>query len=153
MALRKKRLLAVASGGGHWVQLSRLFPAFADCELVLATVHADYAADAPDGSRFHTIRDATRWDRWGLVVLAFQLLRIVLTERPDIVLSTGAAPGYLALRLGKLLGARTVWIDSIANVEEVSLSGRKISRHADIWLTQWEHLARPEGPRYIGAVL
>ena len=151
--MKRKRMLAVASGGGHWVQLRRLFDAFEDCDLALATVHADYAENAPAGARFHTIRDATRWDRLGLMVLAFQILRLVLVERPDIVLSTGAAPGYLALRIGKLFGAKTIWIDSIANVEEVSLSGRRIKPYADVWLTQWEHLAQPDGPRFIGAVL
>lgn len=143
----------MASGGGHWVQLRRLFPALADCDLALATVHADYVADAPVGARFYAIRDATRWNKFGLIVLAFQVLRIVLIERPQVVLSTGAAPGYLALRIGKLFGARTVWIDSIANVEHMSLSGQRIKPYADVWLTQWEHLARPEGPTFIGAVI
>jgi hypothetical protein len=149
---KPKRLLAVASGGGHWVQLRRVFPAFDDFDLAVATVHKDYAEDRPPGTRFHLIRDATRWDKIGLMILTFQLVGIVLRERPHVVISTGAAPGYLALRLGKLLGARTVWIDSIANVEELSLSGKRIGPHADEWLTQWQHLARPEGPKYIGAV-
>ncbi|WP_374692419.1 UDP-N-acetylglucosamine--LPS N-acetylglucosamine transferase [Accumulibacter sp.] len=149
----KKRLLAVASGGGHWVQLRCLMPAFAGCSLALATVHADYVWDGPGDSRFYTIRDATRWDKFGLVILAFQLLLILLRERPDVVISTGAAPGFLALRLGRLIGAKTIWVDSIANVESLSLSGQRIGKHADVWLTQWEHLARPEGPIYIGAVL
>lgn len=148
-----KKILAVASGGGHWVQLRRLFGAFDGCDLALATVHADYVADAPPGVRFYTIRDATRWDKFGLIVLAFQVLRIMLVERPHIVLSTGAAPGYLALRIGKLLGAKTVWIDSIANVEHMSLSGQRIKPHADVWLTQWAHLAQPDGPTFIGAVI
>ena len=43
--------------------------------------------------------------------------------RPDVVITTGAAPGYFAVRIGKLLGARVVWVDSIANAEELSLSG------------------------------
>ena len=135
------------------MQMRRLFSAFDECDLALVTVHADYVADAPSGARFYTIRDATRWDKFGLVVLAFQVLRIVLVERPRIVVSTGAAPGYLALRIGKLLGAKTVWIDSIANVEHMSLSGQRIKPYADIWLTQWEHLAQPDGPTFIGAVI
>ena len=76
----------------------------------------------------------------------------MLRERPDVVVSTGAAPGYLALRCAKLLGARTVWIDSVANVEELSLSGRIASTKADLCLTQWPHLAAgPVG--YEGSVL
>ncbi|HRD87466.1 MAG TPA: UDP-N-acetylglucosamine--LPS N-acetylglucosamine transferase [Accumulibacter sp.] len=151
--LKRRRILAVASGGGHWVQLRCLMPAFAGEHLALATVHADYVCDTPAGTRFYTIRDATRWDKFGLLVLALQLVWVLLKERPDIVLSTGAAPGFLALRLGRLFGAKTIWIDSIANVESLSLSGQRIGKHADVWLTQWEHLAKPEGPIYIGAVL
>ena len=45
---------------------------------------------------------------------------VVLRERPDVVVSTGAAPGYFALRFGRLFGARTLWLESIANVEELS---------------------------------
>ncbi|HVH03936.1 MAG TPA: hypothetical protein VM891_13525 [Amaricoccus sp.] len=71
-----------------------------------------------------------------------------------MVVTTGAAPGLVALALAKrLCGSRTVWIDSIANVEELSTSGTHARRVADVWLTQWEHLARPEGPHFWGAVL
>ena len=81
------------------------------------------------------------------------MLRIVLKERPNIVISTGAAPRYFALRLGKIFKAKTIWIDSIANVEKLSLSGLKVGPYADLWLTQWPHLARENGPFYRGAVL
>jgi len=51
------------------------------------------------------------------------------------------------------MGARTVWLDSAANVERLSMSGEKIGPHADLWLTQWAHLARKGGPRHCGSVL
>jgi hypothetical protein len=73
--------------------------------------------------------------------------------RPDVVISTGAAPGFLALRLGRLLGARTIWVDSVANGEELSMSGKLAGRYADLWLTQWEHLAHEGGPQFRGNVL
>ena len=76
-----------------------------------------------------------------LVIMFAQLLFIVLKFRPSTIVTTGAAPGVFAVRLGKLLGARTVWIDSIANSEELSLSGRLVRRHVDLCLTQWPHLA------------
>lgn len=148
----KKKIVAVASGGGHWVQLRRLQAAFVGHDVAFATVHEEYRRDIPAGARFYLIRDATRWDRIGLLILAFQLLVIMLRERPHVVISTGAAPGYFALRLGKLFGARIAWIDSLANVEEVSLSGRMIGPRSDLWLTQWPHLAQAEGPQYKGAV-
>ncbi len=156
---RRPRVLAVASGGGHWVQLLRLRPAFEGADVTFVTVseqcRADVAEDLANGAQFRTVNDATRWNKFGLVKLAWNLFRIIRAARPDVVITTGAAPGFFALRIAKFLGAKTAWIDSIANVEEVSLSGRRVGPKADLWLTQWPHLAAANGagPNYRGAVL
>ncbi len=148
----RKRVLAIASGGGHWVQLLRLRPAWDGCDVTYVTVNAAYRDDVP-GERFRVINDGTRWNKLKLLLMCARILMIVVRVRPHVVVSTGAAPGYFALRFGKWLGARTIWIDSIANVETLSMTGQLVQRHADLWLTQWEHLEQPEGPRYVGAVL
>lgn len=146
------KLLAVASGGGHWVQLLRVASAFQGCDVTYVSTHASYRSQV-EGHKFLTVSDSSLSTKFGLVRTALQLATIIWNERPDIVVSTGAAPGYFALRLGRLFKARTIWLDSIANVEKLSLSGAKIGRHADLWLTQWPHLARPEGPHYEGSVI
>lgn len=155
------RVLAIASSGGHFVQLLRLMPAFEGCRLTVATTDPAQAAEvAAQAARlglpppaFRTITDANRWQKVQLAKSIVSILWLVLAVRPDIVITTGAAPGYFALRTGKLVGARTVWLDSIANAEELSLAGQKAGRHADLWLTQWAHLAKDGGPRHEGAVL
>lgn len=148
----KKKLLAIASGGGHWAQLMRLRPAFEGMEIVYLTVNRGYAKDV-GGARLHVVTDASMWTKLKLIRSAFQVAWVVLKERPDFVCSTGAAPGYFGLFVGKLVGAKTVWIDSIANGEQLSLCGKHVGRFADLWLTQWPELARDKGPKYIGAVL
>ena len=149
---KHKKILAISSGGGHWVQLLQLRPAFEGCDVTYACVRSAYAEDVP-GERFIAFTDATRWDRWHLLKMLLQVAWLVFSHRPDVVISTGAAPGYAAIRFGKWIGARTIWLDSIANVDDLSLSGVKIARHADLWMTQWPHLAKPGGPRFKGAVL
>ena len=151
-ASARPRVLAVASGGGHWVQLRRLWPAFEACDLAVVTVSSAYGAQA-HGARFYVVNDATRWNKWAVLIMALRMARVLLVERPDVVVSTGAAPGYVAVRLGKWLGARTVWIDSIANVERLSASGQRAGACSDLWLTQWPHLAAAGGPRYEGGIL
>lgn len=146
------KVLAVASGGGHWVQLLRVADAFQSCDVTFVSTHASYRSQVVR-HKFHAVNDSSRSNVLGLVKTALQLLRIIWTERPDIVVSTGAAPGYIALRLARLIGARTVWLDSIANVDQLSLSGTKVRRYADLWLTQWPHLVGPKGPHYGGSVL
>lgn len=146
------RVLAVSSGGGHWIELLRLRPAFKGHEIHFVTVRPEYRV-AVGRDAFYTVRDATQWNPIGLGVLAVQLLLILLRLRPDVVVSTGAAPGYFAVRLGKMLGARTIWVDSLANVDELSKAGHMAGKYADLWLTQWPELAGDTGPEYAGKVI
>lgn len=146
------RILAVSSGGGHWVQLLRLRPAFEGADVAFVTVDRAYRADVP-GHRFHTVVDATRWNKVALVRMAVKIAWILVRERPSVIVSTGAAPGYFAIRLGKFLGARTLWLDSIANADEVSMTGQLVAKRADLALTQWEHLSGQGGLAYRGSVL
>ena len=154
---RKPRIMAVASAGGHWVQLMRLRPAWDGMDVTYVTTDLglrqtllEAGAPAPD---FRVITEGNRWHKRKLLKQLMEMTWIMAWLRPDAVITTGAAPGYFALRLGRLFGARTIWIDSMANAEELSLSGQQARRHADLWLTQWEHLAKPEGPQFLGSVL
>lgn len=155
---RPSRVLAVASGGGHWVQMQRVLHAFSGHDLVLVGITGTCEApprgsgDGARARRVYAVNDATRWDRLGLFVLALRIARILWRERPHVVFSTGAAPGCLAIALGRLCGARTIWLDSMANVDRLSLSGRLVKPFAHLRLTQWEHLARPGGPEFSGRV-
>lgn len=146
------RVLVVASGGGHWAQLLRMAPAWTDCDVAYATTHKGYRKDIRqvDGApppRFYAVADANMSQKvrllWQLLIMA----GVVACERPHVVITTGASIGYFALRIGKLLGARTVWVDSIANAAELSLAGRRAGPYADLWLTQWPELAGEFGER------
>lgn len=150
--LKARKVMAISSGGGHWVQLMRLFPVLEKHDVCFVTVNKAYACDV-GARRLYTVIDATAWNKVKLLIQAFQVLLILVWERPDIVISTGAAPGYFALRFAKILGASTIWIDSIANVERLSRSGSKVGPFADLWLTQWSHLSAEQGPAFKGAVL
>lgn len=147
-----KRVLAAASGGGHWIELLRVIPAFKGCSISYVTVRRDYRREVAEAP-FYTVNDATSWNPFGTAELAIRMLLVVLLVRPDIVVSTGAAPGYFAVRFGKLLGARTIWIDSLANIKRLSRAGQMAGRYSDLWLTQWPSLAREGGPRYAGQVI
>ncbi|RAH98804.1 UDP-N-acetylglucosamine--LPS N-acetylglucosamine transferase [Acuticoccus sediminis] len=161
MANTRKKVLAVASGGGHWVQLLRLRQSWSQCAVTYVTTTPDFKSEMLEDARLRgepepdyiVVPEANRWQKLRLMKLLGQIAMIVLTKRPDVVISTGAAPGYFALRFARLLGAKTIWIDSIANADELSLSGQRIGPHADVWLTQWEDLSTPGGPRFWGAVI
>ena len=150
--VQQKHVLAIASGGGHWQQLMRLRTAFEGQRTSFVTTNAAYALDVP-GHDLSVVTDANRNHPLKMLRLALEMLFQVLKARPDMIISTGAAPGILAIFFGRLIGARTIWIDSIANAEQLSLSGRIALRVAHTALTQWPHLAKAPGPEYHGSIL
>lgn len=145
------KIVAIASAGGHWIQLLRLVTAFEGHEVVFMGTNSSFAETVPEHT-FVAIPDGNRWNKWKLVLLGIKIGRKILQINPDVIVTTGAAPGLMAIIVGKLMGCRTLWIDSIANVESISLSGRVAVYFADRVHTQWEALA---GSRitYAGSVL
>jgi UDP-N-acetylglucosamine:LPS N-acetylglucosamine transferase len=148
----KIKLLAISSGGGHWVELLRLRPALSECEVTYATVQPGYRSEVGKAA-FCVVPGSNRWSKISALRSAVGVFFLLLRLRPDVILTTGAAPGYFAVRFGKWFGARTIWVDSIANAEELSLSGQMAKGKADLWLTQWPHLASEDGPQFHGRVL
>lgn len=145
-------VLAVSSGGGHWAQMCRLAPAFAGADVHYATTDPS-AADHVGASRLHVFPDANKDTPVRLVMCILRLAWIVLWLRPQVVVSTGAAGGFLAIKLARLIGARTMFIDSIANARELSISARLSLGVADRVLSQWPSVASVTGAEYRGAVI
>ena len=148
----KKRLLAVASGGGHWQQLMLMRPAFEGAEVTYATTLKGLP-EAFGALPAVIVPDANRDRKWAIIGAGIAICWLVIRMRPHIVISTGALPGVIALALARFMGARTIWVDSVANAEEMSMSGRLARRFAIHWFSQWSHVADAEGAEFIGSVL
>ncbi|MFB3306853.1 hypothetical protein, partial [Pseudomonas sp. AMR01] len=148
------KIMLVASCGGHWVQLLRMRKTWNGLQVVYVSTDGGLADIVKSLAKkegnplpeFEAVTDANLSEKILLIRQFIEMFFIVWRHRPEVIITTGAAPGYFALRCGKLFGARTVWVDSIANAERLSKSGKEVRKYADLWLTQWEHLARPEGP-------
>ncbi|APX66044.1 glucuronosyltransferase [Sphingomonas sp. gentR] len=146
------RVLAVASQGGHWEQMMLLRSMLETHATRFATTEADLLAKAgiTDGIILPDCNLDAPWPSLKCLIRSFVT---VFRLRPKVIISTGAAPGFFCLLAGRLIGARTVWIDSVANVEKLSKSGTLAKWVASEWLTQWSHVAKPDGPHHVGGVL
>ena len=150
--MKKKKIIAVASIGGHWVQLLRIVrPMEERYEVVYLCTHPK-CETMVEGRKFYLIKDYSRWDAWKMIPSFFSLLKIVWKEKPSAIITTGAAPGLMCLLAGKILGKKTIWIDSIANVQHLSASGKIASKFASKIYTQWKDVAT-EKVTYAGNIL
>lgn len=148
----KKRVLAVCSGGGHWVQMKRLSPAMEGNLVNYATVLPADQSNMIAGE-LYGIPDGNQDTKLRLIYMAICIAWIFVRVRPHVVVSTGAAPGYFAMRFGKWFGAKTVFIDSIANAEQLSLAAQLSLPHVDSLLSQWKEVAEKHGLKYEGSVI
>ena len=133
------------------MQLLRLRPAFDAHYVEYVSTNAGYQNDVQ--APFHVVTDANMWQKIRLIRMFMEVAWVVVSRNPDVIVTTGAAPGFAAIMFGRMIGARTVWIDSIANSEDLSNSGKQARRWATAWVTQWHHLSQDDGPEYWGSVL
>lgn len=74
------------------------------------------------------------------IVTAFQAMEVVLRVRPKAILSTGPAIAVPVALLGKLLGARVIFVETGSRIKTVSMTGRIMYRWADLFFVQWPQL-------------
>lgn len=135
------KVLAVASKGGHWTELQRITNELAKRYNVAYVSTIDLHSLLPAGASLHVVTDFSRWNAWKVFQTFWQMWRTVSREKPRAIITTGAAPGLVAIAVGRLRGVKTVWVDSIANAAELSGSGKVARRLAHHIFTQWPRLA------------
>lgn len=132
--------------------MSKLLPAFEHRTVTVATVDVSAHSQHP-ALHFVPVPDFNRNAPLKIVKGFFQIFRIVHRSHAKYVISTGAAPGLLGLAAAKLMGKKTLWIDSIANPKKLSLSGTLAAYFVDEVLTQWPTLSRNGRAHYKGRVI
>jgi beta-1,4-N-acetylglucosaminyltransferase len=147
--------LLVASSGGHLFQLFQLSEGFEPCDRHWVTFDTPDARSLLAGERtitwaYHpTNRNIPNLLR-NLGLAAVLLLR----ERPKTVITTGAGVAVPFCWLGRLTGARIVYVESFARVTEPSLTGRLVHPVAHEFFVQWPEVKRHyKKADYRGALL
>jgi UDP-N-acetylglucosamine:LPS N-acetylglucosamine transferase len=145
-------VLAVGSHGGHWVELLLLEPALCGLSVAFLSSHATGQEDVPAGSLFVAVPDANLRTPLKAMSCLWQVIRVIRSLRPRVVLSTGAAPGLFAVLVGRALGAKTIWVESLCGVSRLTVSGRLARCFVSRFFVQWPELAADDA-EYHGNLL
>ena len=147
----RPKVALVSSHGGHLTELEAVARSLREVNTVLITYESDRTADLKEAYRLRNIGA----NPFRLVAAFFQIALIFAKERPRAIISTGAEIAIPAFVLGKLLGIRLVFVESLCRVSAPSGTGFLLYPLTDLFLVQWPQLARRYGRRaeYAGAVL
>lgn len=143
-----------ASSGGHLEQILMLEPLMKKYDGFIVTEKTDY--DIPFPVRCYSLRQVNR-SRFSflfkMVGNAFASLRILLKERPGIIVCTGVLATVPLCLIGKLLGINLVYIESFAKTDSPTVSGKLLHRCANRFYVQWESMLSvyPDA-RYVGGI-
>jgi UDP-N-acetylglucosamine:LPS N-acetylglucosamine transferase len=151
----------IASTGGHLSELLRLSPLFESYDFSVVTEKTD--------SDFGRMRERYG-DRAAFLIFGtrerpfaypFKLflncwisLALFIKFRPRYIVTTGAHTAGPMCLIGKALGAKIVFIESFANINSPSVTGKAVYKFADLFIVQWESMLRfyPKA-RYFGGLL
>lgn len=152
MGRDSKKILIVASPGGHLLQMLALKPAWSDAERIWVTLRSadvGYLLQGEEVIYGHGPTPRNIGNFFRNLRLAARVLR---EQDPGVVISTGAGLALPFFVLGKLQRRRLVYVESITRVEKLALTGRLVYPLADAFFVQWDSLGKLRRARFHGSV-
>lgn len=138
---REMNVLLVCSPGGHLQQMLALKPAWREFDhawVTLPGADVGYLLADQDITLGHGPTNRSVVNLLRNIGLAWRVIR---KERPDAILSTGAGLAVPFFLMGRLLGARLIYVESVTRTETISLSGRLVYPLAHRFFVQWPDAA------------
>ena len=137
-----KKVCFIASSGGHFEQLMMLKPLMKKYDSFIVTEKTNYSVSNLEFNTYylHQVNRREKSFIFRMIGNSFKTLRILISERPDVVISTGALATIPMCLFGKIFGKKIVFIESFAKVNSQTLTGKLVYKFADRFYVQWEEM-------------
>lgn len=146
-----KKVMFIASTGGHLNELLQLSSCFKDYDYTLITekTKSNLGLRNKYPKRVHYIISGTYTTFWAKIIYPFKLfancwisLFWMLRLMPDVVVTTGSHNVGPMCCLAKLFGKKVIFIETFANSTSPTRAGRLIYKFADVFIVQWESMLK-----------
>lgn len=134
------KICFVGSSGGHLFHLYLLKPFWQDKERFWVTFEKEDARSLLEGEQLYFCYSPSNRSLKALFINTWRAVKILRKEKPDLIVSSGAAPAVPFFWLGKLMGAKTIYIEVFDRVDAPTVSGRLCYPVADRFIVQWEEM-------------
>ena len=138
----KLKICVACSPGGHMVQVRQLAGVYEKHDYFYFTFSGSVADELAKTAMVFSIPNIVRRNPLSWFVGAVLSLVVVIRQRPDVVITTGAGIVVFFCVFAKLFGAKLVFIESMAKVEKPTLTARMLYHFADLFFVQWPGLLK-----------
>ena len=136
------KICLVGSSGGHLRHLYLLKPYWKDKNRFFVTVDKEDARSILKNEKVYKCYYPTNRNIKNLIRNTFLAFKILKKERPDIIISTGAAVAVPFFYIGKLFKIKTVYIEVFDRIDKPTLTGKLVYPVTDKFIVQWEDMKK-----------
>ena len=141
-----KKVLFISSTGGHLNELLQLRPMFKKYKSYLITEKTKTTIDIEDKDlkEIYYLIYGTKHKPliyiFKLLINCFKSLYYFIKINPDVIITTGAHTAGPMCCIGKIFRKKIIYIETFANIETKTITGRLIYKFADLFIVQWESM-------------
>lgn len=139
---RKMKVCLVGSSGGHLTHLYMLKPFWQSKERFWVTFDKEDARSLIADEKMYPCYFPTNRSIKNLLRNTLVAWKILRKEKPDIIISSGAAVAVPFFYLGKLFGAKLVYIEVFDRIDSSTISGKLVYPITDRFIVQWEEMKK-----------
>ena len=142
----RKKVCLISSSGGHLEQIKQLTEVINryECFFVVPRTKATETMK----QKKYIVSDLVRTNKFALLIrmmkMMIEQLIIFLKEKPDVIITTGAAVAIPMCVIGKIFRKKVIYIESFARIYTPNKTGMFIYKYklADLFIVQWEELKK-----------
>ena len=132
------KVCLVGSSGGHLTHLYMLKDFWKDKDRFWETFDKEDARSILENEKVIPCYYPTNRNIKNLIKNTFLAIKVLLKERPDLIISSGAAVAVPFFYIGKILGAKLIYIEVFDRIDKPTVTGKLVYPIADKFIVQWE---------------
>lgn len=136
------KVCLVGSSGGHLTHLYMLKDFWKNKDRFWVTFPKEDAKSLLAEEKVYACHYPTNRNLKNLIKNTFLAFRVLFKEKPDLIISSGAAVAVPFFYLGKLFGAKTIYIEVFDRMDKPTVTGRLVYPVTDKFIVQWEEMKK-----------
>ncbi|MDU2110837.1 MAG: PssD/Cps14F family polysaccharide biosynthesis glycosyltransferase [Peptoniphilus lacydonensis] len=136
----KLKICLVGSSGGHLTHLYMLKPLWKDMDRFWVTFDKEDSRSLLEGEKVYSVYYPSNRSLKALIINTWRALKILPKEKPELIVSTGAASAVPFFWIGKILGAKTIYIEVFDRIDKPTITGKLVYPVTDKFIVQWEEM-------------
>ena len=136
------KICLVGSSGGHLTHLYMLKPFWEKHDRFWVTFDKEDARSILQGERMYHCCYPTNRSFKALCINTKFAWKVLKKEKPDLIISSGAAVAVPFFWLGKLFGAKTIYIEVFDRIDKSTMTGKMVYPVTDKFIVEWEEMRK-----------